>query len=149
VLQSRVLTDPDSSRNDSYAVWNMIELNIGLIASSLPVLRPLLSVLLDSRPVQAIARRTGLSSGDTPRSGRHHHYYMQDSIRLHSVTGQKYDVTVTTHGTSRPGDSTDDIKDGGESGITRSDRDHDRDSDELFIMQHGVGITKTVDVSVS
>jgi hypothetical protein len=126
----------------------MIELNIGLIASSLPVLRPLLSVILDSRPVQAIARRTGLSSGDTPRS-RHHHYYMQDSIRLHSVTGQKYDVTVTTHNTSRPGDSSDDIKDGGESGITRSERDRDRDSDELFIMQHGVGITKTVDVSVS
>jgi len=74
---------------------------------------------------------------------------MQDSIRLHSVTGQKYDVTVTTHNTSRPGDSSDDIKDGGESGITRSERDRDRDSDELFIMQHGVGITKTVDVSVS
>jgi hypothetical protein len=48
ILQTKVLADPDSFRNDSYVLWNSIEFNIGLLAASLPTLRPLFARAIES-----------------------------------------------------------------------------------------------------
>lgn len=46
VLQARALSDPDWTYHDSFFMWNNIEFNIGIVAASLPALRPLFVKLL-------------------------------------------------------------------------------------------------------
>lgn len=46
VKQATVLGDPDWTFNDSFFMWNNIEFNIGILAASLPSLRPLFAKLL-------------------------------------------------------------------------------------------------------
>lgn len=150
VLQAKVFKDTDSTFHDSYAMWNNIELHVGIIAACLPALRPLFAVLLDGAKK---ASRTVLGSSS---AGRQHQYYVQDDsgggIKLSSLGNgglanlNKYDVRVTTRSHSTPlkgsriggGDSEEELKDSGP----------DRDSDELFIMSNGQGIMKSVDVTV-
>jgi hypothetical protein len=50
-----ILTDPRRFIHDRYSMWNFIELDIGIVAASLPALKPLFNRVLD------VAR--GLSSG--------------------------------------------------------------------------------------
>jgi hypothetical protein len=50
-----ILTDPARFIHDRYSMWNFIELDIGIVAASLPALKPLFSRFLD------VAR--GLTSG--------------------------------------------------------------------------------------
>jgi hypothetical protein len=162
VLQASFFTTPDYTFNDSYQVWNTIELHIGIIAASLPSLRPLFAAVLESAKL-AITRGTGLSSSGQRR------YYMQDEsnetggIKMDSLAGEnrgKYDVRVSSRsvgglggvGVARGGESEEDLKGTEETSA-------DRDSDEIFIMRNlrngsnmGApmgGITKTIDVSIT
>ncbi|PMD25802.1 hypothetical protein NA56DRAFT_529236, partial [Hyaloscypha hepaticicola] len=48
VIQVHVLSNPDMTFNDSYFVWNSIELYIGILAASLPALRPLFRSILEN-----------------------------------------------------------------------------------------------------
>jgi hypothetical protein len=48
ILQTKVLADPDSFRNDSYFIWNSIEFDIGILAASLPTLRPLFARIIEN-----------------------------------------------------------------------------------------------------
>lgn len=134
VYQSTILSDLDSTRNYTYFVWNSIELYIGILAASLPSLRPLFKRFLETTRNMR-TRRTGVSSSGN--MGARHKYYMQeDAIAMNSLPngGQrssKYDVQVTTSARSVPSD--DDLKAG-------------RDSPEnLLPMQ---GITKTTQVTI-
>lgn len=46
VIQAGVLADPDWTYHDSFFMWNNIEFNIGILAATLPALRPLFVKLL-------------------------------------------------------------------------------------------------------
>ncbi|KIW43898.1 uncharacterized protein PV06_04949 [Exophiala oligosperma] len=46
VYQANALMDPDWTFRDSFFMWNNIEFNIGILAASLPALRPLFSKIL-------------------------------------------------------------------------------------------------------
>jgi len=90
VLQSKVLSTPDPFRNDSYYIWNDIELNVGILAASLPTLRPLFSSLIDStKAFITSGGRTGMKSGAGTRGTKHRdtakYYAQQNSIGLNSL----------------------------------------------------------------
>ncbi|EKG13089.1 hypothetical protein MPH_09765 [Macrophomina phaseolina MS6] len=60
VLQWNVLSDPDWTVHDSFNVWNYIELCIGIIAGSLPALKPLFNWFLETaRAITSSGGRTG------------------------------------------------------------------------------------------
>ncbi|KAK4946112.1 hypothetical protein LTR10_014914 [Elasticomyces elasticus] len=46
VYQAHALLDPDWTFHDSFFMWNNIEFNVGILAASLPALRPLFTKLL-------------------------------------------------------------------------------------------------------
>ncbi|KAL3422256.1 integral membrane protein [Phlyctema vagabunda] len=134
VLQSKFYTTPDYTFNDSYFVWNSIELYVGITAASLPALRPLFASLLDTTK--------NLTSRRNQSSNPNHKYYMQPDpeIGLENLPrsqGSKYRVTVTSHSLSEPtqrGGSEDEILPQVEKHMRRSSI---------------VGIQKRVDVMVS
>ncbi|TVY83039.1 hypothetical protein LSUE1_G004301 [Lachnellula suecica] len=137
VFQSQVFNTPDVYRNYSYFTWNSIEHNVGILAASLPALRPLFKNLLDSTKNMR-TRITGANSSGNGMGGRHKYYMQEEGIGMHSLPGQSqksknYDVQVTTSG--RGG-----IDDYGTKG--------DSDSDDILPLQ-GRGITKTVNVTVT
>jgi len=140
VLQSKVFTTPDPYRNDSYFIWNSIELYIGILAASLPSLRPIFKSILETTKNMR-SRRTGMSSSGNGVGARHKYYMQEDGIGMGNLSGQgqrsgKYDVKVTTSMRSQPS-STDDY------GVKA-----DSESDDILPLQ-GSGITKTVDVTIS
>lgn len=60
-LNKTILSDPNRFIYDGYSMWNFIELDVGIIAGSLPATKPLFSRFLDA------AR--GLTSGPSKSSG--------------------------------------------------------------------------------
>jgi hypothetical protein len=135
--------------NDSYFVWNSIELYIGILAASLPALRPLFrSILENTRSL--ITRRVGMgSSTGQIGTARHKYYVQEEAYGMHSLpTGNKsgkYDVRVTT--SSKLGSGAQSEED-----FTKGDGDGDGDGDSLeniLPLQGSKGITKTVNVSVT
>jgi hypothetical protein len=149
VLQTKVFENPDSTRDDSYFVWNSIELYIGILAASLPSLRPLFRSFLETTR-NLRTRVTGGSSGPVG-TGRHRYYMHEDGIGMDSLPdgqkARKYNVQVTT--ASRPsqlgsGKSGSDI-------YSKNGHTDDSGSEEVILpMQgnHSVGITRTVNVTV-
>jgi len=143
VIQARVLSNPDSTRNDFYFIWNSIELYLGILAASLPSLRPLFrSILENTRSL--VTRRPGVDSSGQNLGTRHKYYIQNDAIGMNSLPNGnksgKYDVQVTTRshgGTTRTG-SEEDVASKG-----------DGDSLENILPLQGRGITKTVDVTVT
>lgn len=139
VLQSKVYTTPDGTRNDTYFIWNSIELYVGILAASLPTLRPIFKHLLDSTKNMR-TRITGANSSGN--MGGKHKYYIQeegigmDSLPRHGQSAGKYDVKVTTSSRSVPNS----MEDYG--------MKHDTNSDDVLPLQGG-GITKTVHVTIT
>jgi hypothetical protein len=142
VLQSKVFTTPDYTRDDSYTIWNNIELHVGIIAASLPSLRPLFAAILDG--AKGLTMRNGSS---TYANTRQHKYYVQDEsnaggIKMGSFASAKdkngYDVEISTIARAMTVESHDDTK-----------RNGSMDSDDIFIMREGLGIMKSVDISVN
>jgi len=62
-LQTKFIEAPDGYFKDSFNVWNVIELCLGIIAGSLPSLRPLFSFLADKTKTVL-----GISSGSRKAS---------------------------------------------------------------------------------
>jgi hypothetical protein len=152
VIQASVLSNTDSLRNDSYFVWNSIELYIGILAASLPSLRPLFRRFLET--TRDVRTRVTGSSGRMGAT-RHKYYIHEDGIGMNSMHtamgGQrgKYDVKITTVNGRL---SEEDYE-----STTKSRGDNDS-AEDILPMQgrmrnqgpvHGVGITRTVDVVVS
>jgi hypothetical protein len=140
VIQAKVFSTPDMYRNDSYFIWNSIELYVGILAASLPSLRPLFKRFLETTKNMR-TRRTGMSSSGNGVGARHKYYMQEEGIGMDSLPRQgqrsgKYDVKVTTSARSHPS-TTDDY------GMKA-----DSDSDDILPLQ-GRGITKTMDVTIS
>jgi hypothetical protein len=146
VIQAHVLSNPDSTFNDSYFVWNSIELYIGILAASLPALRPLFRTILENTR-SLVTRRVGMgSSTGQIGTARHKYYVQEEGIGMHSIpTGNKsgkYDVRITTSSKLGSGAQSEEdfMKDG----------DGDGDSlENILPLQGSKGITKTVNVSVT
>ncbi|ORX97794.1 hypothetical protein BCR34DRAFT_607135 [Clohesyomyces aquaticus] len=116
VQQWHVLTDLDWSVHDSFNVWNYIEFTIGIIAASLPALKPLFNWFLDAARAITSGGRTKGSNGykASGYKGAGSLGYQKQtsdsnrSIAMHSLTskgeptpgGHKnpYNVRVTTVG---------------------------------------------------
>lgn len=64
-LNKTILTDPSRFTHDAYAMWNFIELAVGLTAGSLPTLKPLLTSCLD------VARGVATKPSKSSRSDQH------------------------------------------------------------------------------
>lgn len=112
VLQWNVLSDPDWTVHDSFNIWNYLEFTIGIIAASLPSLKPLFNWFLDT--ARAItsggrSRGTGKPSGYGGMGYQDMGDRSNKSIALQSLTsgGQStpgssknpYKVQVTTQHT--------------------------------------------------
>lgn len=144
-IQVNVFKDLDSTRDDKYAIWNALELYVGLLAASLPALRPLFKSILDLR-----TRATASSN-----AARHKYYMQDDAIGLNSLPVQggtrasKYNVRVTTRSQqmkTHVGRSTQQSE---EDFTCKGDADS---LDDILPMQGKYsekGITKTVNISVT
>jgi hypothetical protein len=56
--------NPEPYIRDAYSIWNFIELDIGIIAASLPTLKPLFSCFYDTaRGLTRPTKRSGFGSG--------------------------------------------------------------------------------------
>ena len=60
-LNKTILSDPNRFIHDGYSMWNFVELDVGIIAGSLPAIKPLFNRFLNA------AR--GLTSGPSKSSG--------------------------------------------------------------------------------
>lgn len=114
VQQWNVLSDPDWTVHDSFNVWNYIELSIGIIAASLPSLKPLFITLLDGARSFATGGRskaTGYSPNGYKGAGSLGYIKQPDSgsksIALESINSKSnssgpqspYNVRITTQPT--------------------------------------------------
>ncbi|RDW85707.1 hypothetical protein BP5796_04032 [Coleophoma crateriformis] len=89
-LLSAFFSDADYSYNDSYMVWNDIELNAGILAACLPTLRPLFSCIFETT-----ATMISQLSGSHGHSASQNHFYDQETrdMKLESVDS----FSILTH----------------------------------------------------
>ena len=82
---------PDAYFNDSYFIWNSIELNVGITASSLPALRPLFASLIDSTKafITSGGRSGNRSAGGTNHRDTARYYAQKGSIGLNSMPNDR------------------------------------------------------------
>ncbi|KAF2138346.1 uncharacterized protein K452DRAFT_311699 [Aplosporella prunicola CBS 121167] len=69
VMQFTVINEPDWTVHDSFNVWNSIELNVGIMAASLPALKPLFSWFFDA--ARAMTTSNGQPGTTKHTNGRH------------------------------------------------------------------------------
>lgn len=68
-LNKTILTDPNRFIYDGYSMWNFVELDVGIIAGSLPAVKPLFNRFLDaargmtSKPSKSSGLEGGNASG--------------------------------------------------------------------------------------
>lgn len=60
-IQKVILSDPDPFVHDRFTLWRFIEFDVGIIAASLPALKPLFNWFLGS--VRTLATRAGRTNG--------------------------------------------------------------------------------------
>ncbi|KAF2828696.1 hypothetical protein CC86DRAFT_404593 [Ophiobolus disseminans] len=78
--------DPEPYVKDAYTIWNFIELYVGIVAASLPALKPLFSWLHNTtRGLSKGTRGTGL--GSTPVGGGYQKQTGSADIVLHDYKG--------------------------------------------------------------
>lgn len=113
VQQFHVLQDADWTVHDSFNIWNYIELTIGIIAASLPSLKPLfISFLESARAITSGGRTKGSAFKPSGyKQAGSLGYHKQDdnssrSIALNSLASKgtgtptsPYNVKVTSHAT--------------------------------------------------
>ncbi|RAL14703.1 oxidoreductase [Aspergillus homomorphus CBS 101889] len=131
VAQIKVLKETNVYRNDTFMVWNCVELNIAILAACLPNLKPLVKSLLDST--------RSLTSGRRNAYGNYYPgYYGQRSedITLKSMTRRTrhsmYNITV----------------EGSSDGDSASGHSGNREEDEQRLHCTEIGILKTTEVVV-
>ncbi|MCJ1316300.1 hypothetical protein MMC15_001621 [Xylographa vitiligo] len=132
-IQINILSTPDQTRDDSYNIWNSIELSVGIIAACLPSLRPLFKNLLETTRSYTGSRNR---ITDYAAHSSRHKFHRQDDSGLEYGLGalpQKEPVVriSTIAGVHSPGVG----------GGRRTDS-------EESILHHAQGITKTTDITV-
>ncbi|KAJ4300007.1 hypothetical protein N0V90_005255 [Kalmusia sp. IMI 367209] len=109
--QWTVLEDPEWTIHDSFNVWNYIELTIGIVAASLPALKPLFNWALNTARAISSGGRTKATGRPSACNGAnalgYHNMDSQfsNSIPMHSLVGKgntagdernPYSVQLTT-----------------------------------------------------
>jgi hypothetical protein len=118
ILQTKVFADPDHFRDDSYFLWNSIEFNIGILAASLPTLRPLFArVIENTRGFISSISSQSKTSNTTRNLGAAGYYKQNDSIGMAAMPSYRDQLsksgnvmTITTdpkRSTNRNGDDDD------------------------------------------
>lgn len=72
-LTKTVLSDPNRFVHDEYSLWNTIELNVGIVAASLPAIKPLINRFLDVARVFKSGLSKPSAQGDRDTSGYQKH----------------------------------------------------------------------------
>ncbi|KAI1609133.1 phosphatidylserine decarboxylase [Exophiala viscosa] len=167
VYQAHALLDPDWTFHDSFFMWNNIEYNVGILAASLPALRPLFTKLLGVTQRFTSSNNTrgekyggydadGLAYGRSKRASQNpaRDYYHQFDSK------QSTELNDLRRGASKRafGDDINKVR-----GVTSTITAGDDDSDKIMLDQdcHAIGtdqdwnkpsnhgITKTTTVQVS
>lgn len=98
IQQWNVLTDPDWTVHDSFNIWNYIEFTVGIIAASLPSLKPLFNWFLD-------AARAITSGGRSRGTGKASGYKGPNSLGYHDM-GDKSGNSIAMQSFSTKGEQT-------------------------------------------
>lgn len=79
-LNKTILSDPDRFIYDGYSMWNFVELDLGIIAGSLPSIKPLLNRFLNAARGLTNGPSKPSAQGDRNTSGyqRHNHQSERD-----------------------------------------------------------------------
>jgi len=98
ILLANFFKDKDSLYENSFQIWNVIEINTGILAACLPALRPIFAFLLETANglrSSSARRRVPNSSGSGVR-GRY--YIQEDSMKLGSLPSRStaYGVSVVS-----------------------------------------------------
>ncbi|PYH43759.1 oxidoreductase [Aspergillus saccharolyticus JOP 1030-1] len=131
IAQVKVLHETNMYRNDTFMVWNCVELNVAILGACLPSLKPLVKSLLDSTRSLTSGRRTAYGNN-------YPGYYGQRSadITLKSMTRRThhsmYNITV----------------EGSSDGDSNSAHSGNRAEDEQRLHHTETGILKTTEVVV-
>ena len=106
IQQWTVLSDPDWTVHDSFNLWNYIEFTVGIIAASLPSLKPLFNWFLETARAITSGGRSRASEyrASGYKAGSLGYQKQSDSsnrsIALQSLTNNKgaspYNVRITT-----------------------------------------------------
>lgn len=154
VIQAGVLSDPDWTYHDSFFMWNNIEFNIGILAATLPTLRPLFAKILGAtqrftssasrnRPTNyaagydadGLAYHKRGSTNPTSRTNRSKDYYQFGS--RHSTELADLQRGASTHAFGRDPNKM--------PGVTSTVTVGDNDSDKIMLNEpdfHAVGDDK-------
>lgn len=129
ILQIKVFTEPNRFRNNSFFLWNSIELNIGLLAASLPTLRPLFARAIESTK-RAIGSHKSSASARNPGAGGY--YKQNDSIGMVAMPlhrdqrSKNGSIALVTTDPNRSRDRNDDDDDSEEGILPPYERGRDR-----------------------
>lgn len=146
-MQTHVYQNRDFTRSDTYFIWNSLELYTGILAASLPPLRPLFKSILEIRSRATTRYATAQRRG----------YYLQEEgsvgmTALPKSGSSRYNVDISTKGQASIGGSTcvGGISPGAEPDRNEGDA---HSAGDIWPVQgrrnlEARGITKTVDVSV-
>jgi hypothetical protein len=100
-IQSRYYDNSDSYRKDTYSICNIVELCAGILAASLPALRPLFRSLLETTKTRDGSRNgyeTGGTSGLRNGCAKGNYYIQSQGIGLdnfpHSATEGKCNARI-------------------------------------------------------
>jgi hypothetical protein len=79
-LNKTILSDPNRFIYDGYSMWNFVELNLGIIAGSLPAIKPLLNRFLNAARGLTDGPSKPSAQGDRNTSGyqRNNHQSERD-----------------------------------------------------------------------
>lgn len=169
VYQAHALLDPDWTFHDSFFMWNNIEYNIGILAASLPALRPLFTKLLGVTSKFTSSHSRGQKYGGYDADGLAYGKNKSDKRASRNPAREYYhqfdsrqstELNDLRRGASKRafGDDADKVP-----GVTSTVTAGDDDSDKIMLEQdfHAIGtdkdwnkssnhgITKTTTVQVS
>lgn len=86
---------PEPYISDAYSIWNFIELDIGIIAASLPALKPLLNWFYDAaRGLTRPTKTTGYGSGHV--QGYEKHVENRDIVLKQYKSGPSVSISTQT-----------------------------------------------------
>lgn len=153
VIQAGVLKDPDWTFHDSFFMWNNIEFNVGILAATLPALRPLFAKILGATQrftssgsrnraagyngydADGLAYQKHASVNPTLRNNRSKDYYQFGSRHSTELSDLQRGPSVHAYGADRSKTP----------GVTSTVTVGDSDSDKIMLNEpdfHAVGDDK-------
>jgi hypothetical protein len=97
-LNKTILSDPNRFIYDGYSMWNFVELDLGIIAGSLPAIKPLLNGFLNAARGLTNGPSKPSAQGDRDTSGyqRHDHQSERDISLVDYGTNGRPAVEIIT-----------------------------------------------------